>query len=61
MTPDHIGTVFAQNSGLNTYAESNNVIILYPQSKINKKLGNPGGCWDYWGYTGRNYVSKSGK
>lgn len=37
------------------------MIILYPQAAINEELGNGNGCWDYWGYTGPNYVEKNGK
>jgi len=51
-TQNLIGTVFAQYTGLNEYAEANNVIVLYPYattSSINPI--NPNGCWDWWGYT----------
>ncbi len=50
---------FARMSGLNEWAESNRIIVLYPQ--VNKSLMNPQGCWDWWGYTGADYDQRSGK
>jgi len=32
--------------------------VLYPQ--VNGSLLNPRGCWDWFGYTGRDYATKSG-
>jgi poly(3-hydroxybutyrate) depolymerase len=50
---------FARMSGLNEWAESNRIVVLYPQ--VNKSLMNPQGCWDWWGYTGADYDQRSGK
>lgn len=50
---------FARMSGLNEWAESNRIIVLYPQ--VDKSLMNPQGCWDWWGYTGADYDQGSGK
>lgn len=50
---------FARMSGLNEWAESNQIIVLYPQ--VNKSLMNPQGCWDWWGYSGADYDQRSGK
>ena len=50
---------FARMSGLNEWAESNRIVVLYPQA--NKSLVNPQGCWDWWGYTGADYDQRSGK
>jgi poly(3-hydroxybutyrate) depolymerase len=57
---EKIGNVFVQYSGLNDWAESNNIVILYPQLTT-ELIKNPQGCWDFWGYTGSNYALKSGK
>jgi poly(3-hydroxybutyrate) depolymerase len=59
MNPDFIQDQFARLSGFNEWAETNNIIILYPQSG---KLGssNPYACWDWYGFTGQNYVTQSG-
>ena len=48
-TLEHIGKEFIELTGLNDIAESNDIIILYPQ--IQKSIVNPEGCWDWWGYT----------
>ena len=58
MNPDYIQDQFAKNAGYNTWAEANNIIVLYPQSA--KANGNPYGCWDWFGFTGENYVTQSG-
>jgi poly(3-hydroxybutyrate) depolymerase len=59
MTPDDIQDQFARTIGFNEWAETNNIVVLYPQSA---KLGqaNPYGCWDWFGFTGQNYVTKNG-
>ena len=33
---------------LNRYAESNNIVVLYPQAKGDRKTGT--GCWN-WGFS----------
>lgn len=50
---------FARMAGLNEWAESNRMIVLYPQ--VGKSLVNPQGCWDWWGYTGADYDLRDGK
>lgn len=44
---------FARQIGLNEWADSNNIVVVYPQ--IEKSMFNPQGCWDWWGYSGDNY------
>ncbi len=50
---------FAMQAGFNEWAESNDLIVAYPQ--VEKSLFNPKGCWDWWGYTGERYDQRSGK
>jgi len=50
------GDVFYLHTGLNEWAESNNIIVLYPQTIAT--ITNPQACWDWWGYTGLNYATK---
>jgi poly(3-hydroxybutyrate) depolymerase len=59
MNPDYIQDRFVNQAGYNEWAENNRIIVLYPQSG---KLGeeNPYACWDWWGFTGPNYVTQSG-
>ncbi|MFJ3256328.1 hypothetical protein ACIPK9_26270 [Streptomyces sp. NPDC086771] len=54
-----VGDRFARESHLNEYADTNDLVILYPQTDISLLRGNPQGCWDWWGYTGRDYAQKS--
>jgi hypothetical protein len=59
---DAIGDVFIKNAGYNEWGETNNIIILYPQTVPTGLMGgNPNGCWDWWGYKDANYHVKSGK
>lgn len=47
-----IGDAFAQRSGLNAWAATNRLVVLYPQTgpaAVNA-------CWDWWGYTGPGYL-----
>jgi hypothetical protein len=50
---------FAVQAGFNEWAESNDLMVAYPQ--IEKSLFNPKGCWDWWGYTDAEYDLRSGK
>jgi hypothetical protein len=61
---DEIQAQFYTHAGYNEWAETNNIIVLYPQvQKSYFAPQNPFGCWDWWGagYTGSNYNTKSGK
>eukprot|EP01084_Bolivina_argentea_P024281 45260_1 len=51
---------YVRNSGYNQWAETNNMVILYPQAN-SKAVANPNGCWDWWGYNTGNYAFKDGK
>lgn len=53
-----IGEAYVRKTGLNHYADSEQLVILYPQ--VEKSTFNPLGCWDWWGYSGANYLSKEG-
>ena len=47
-----IGDQFYNNTGYNEVADTNNIIVLYPQVQISKAIPlNPEGCWDFWGYS----------
>ncbi len=64
---DEIGDAFYSRGGYNEVAESNAIVILYPQVKawvdgwLFQYRQNPLGCWDWWGYSGADYARKSGK
>jgi poly(3-hydroxybutyrate) depolymerase len=53
-----IGLAFVENSGINEWADTNNIIVLYPQTIASVSPANDFGCWDWWGYTGENYAEK---
>jgi len=55
-----LGTIYVSYTGLNEWAEANNIIIVYPQAAANDLLENPNGCFDWWGYAGSNYANKQG-
>ena len=56
-----VGDAFATGAGYNEWAESNDLIVLYPQVDSSKIAPmNPMGCWDWWGYTDENYATKGG-
>ncbi|XP_077985962.1 poly(3-hydroxybutyrate) depolymerase-like [Glandiceps talaboti] len=52
-----LGDEYARFTGYNEVAELNDIIIIYPQAISSIALGNPQGCWDWWGYTGVQYAS----
>lgn len=62
-----IGDAFFNNAAYNNWAETNRIVVLYPQatdwseSFFRRYRGNPAGCWDWWGYSGEDYASKTGK
>lgn len=59
MNPDFVQDQFAVNSGFNSWAEANGIVVLYPQ--VNKvPQANPYACWDWYGYTGRDYANRNG-
>jgi hypothetical protein len=56
-----IGEKYVRNAGYNEWADNNNIIVLYPQTRRigpvgvdplawNPLLVNPQACWDWWGY-----------
>lgn len=56
-----VGDAFAAGAGYNEWAESNRLLVLYPQVDSSKIAPmNPMGCWDWWGYTDDNYATKAG-
>jgi poly(3-hydroxybutyrate) depolymerase len=52
-----LGDEYARHTGYNEWGEANNIIVLYPQTSA----GATNGCWDWWGYTDRNYHVRSGR
>ncbi|HEY6921249.1 MAG TPA: PHB depolymerase family esterase [Methyloceanibacter sp.] len=51
-----VGDDFIKESGFAHLADTNRLIILFPQTKASAI--NPQGCWDWWGYTDLDYLGK---
>ncbi|ABM40181.1 extracellular catalytic domain type 2 short-chain-length polyhydroxyalkanoate depolymerase [Polaromonas naphthalenivorans] len=47
------GNRYITTTGYNHIADSNDIIMLYPQAEgaDGNAAQNPEGCWDWWGYT----------
>ena len=58
---------YVQHAGYNEWADTNRLIVLYPQTIVGNPATdpftplNPFGCWDWWGYTNFNYAVKAGR
>ncbi|MFJ3903604.1 poly(3-hydroxybutyrate) depolymerase [Streptomyces sp. NPDC090025] len=54
------GTRFVENAYLNEYADTNAMVVLYPQAAPTATLENPNGCWNWWGYLGDSAYARHG-
>ena len=57
-----IGERFVRDAGYNPWADTNRLIVLYPQviARYVWWTFNPRGCWDWWGYTDTRFATKEG-
>jgi len=55
------GTTFVRHAGYAEWADTNGIIVLYPQVAPVPSEGNPLGCWDWWGYDDPDYALKRGR
>lgn len=55
-----LGLEYVLFTELNEWAESNDVVILYPQATANILQDNPEACFDWWGYVASDYATKNG-
>jgi poly(3-hydroxybutyrate) depolymerase len=55
----NFGTTFVKHAGYDAWADSNNIVVLFPQA-VSVPLTNPNGCWDWWGYSDAHYADKRG-
>ena len=55
-----VGRRFVEDTGYNAWADTNHLIVLYPQTQSSPS--NPQACWDWWSYVDHSddYVTKSG-
>jgi hypothetical protein len=52
------GDAFIKDAGFANWADANRLIVLFPQ--VTTSTVNPQACWDWWGYTGREYLTRKG-
>lgn len=52
-----VGDAFIKESGYARWADTNRLVVLFPQ--VIASPINPQGCWDWWGYTGRDFLTRS--
>lgn len=61
-----MGNKHILDSGLLDLAETNGIIMIFPQAVrtpqqlLDEGIGNPSGCWDIIGASGPNYATKKG-
>jgi len=64
-----IGDKFLKNTGYTRWADTNSIVVLFPQTRVDNtsrstsasgRLPNPNGCWDWIGWYGGNFAQKSG-
>ena len=64
-----IGDKFVKNTGYTRWADTNSIIVLFPQTKVDNtnrstaasgSLPNPNACWDWIGWYGSNFAQKAG-
>ncbi|HYE36940.1 hypothetical protein [Methylocaldum sp.] len=67
---DKVDDAFYRQAGYNRWADTNDLIVLYPQTTARYGLSwpywtlnvvwNPNACWDWWGYDSADYHTKDG-
>ncbi|MES2937353.1 MAG: hypothetical protein V4864_06705 [Pseudomonadota bacterium] len=64
-----IGDKFVKNTGYTRWADTNSIIVLFPQARADATVyptvasgmqSNPNACWDTVGFYGFNYAQKGG-
>jgi len=64
-----IGDKFLKNTGFTRWADTNGIVVLFPQTKVDSSshstsasgsLPNSNGCWDWIGWYGSNFAQKAG-
>jgi poly(3-hydroxybutyrate) depolymerase len=64
-----IGDKFLKNTGYTRWADTNRIVVLFPQTRVDNtsrataasgSLANPSGCWDWIGWYGGTFAQKAG-
>ncbi len=62
-----LGTQYVEKTGYLDWAEANRIVVLFPESAPaggpgqNQRMNNPFGCWDWFGFSGKEFATKDGK
>jgi poly(3-hydroxybutyrate) depolymerase len=51
-----VGDAVIRDTGFADWAETNRIIVLFPQAASSAL--NPNACWDWWGYTGLDFLTR---
>ena len=54
-----VGDAVTIRAGFNRWADTNRLIVLYPQAHATSL--NPNSCWDWWGYDDPSYATRRGR
>jgi len=57
----NIKDTYARHAGYNAWADTNRIVVLYPQAAALSPMPNPKACWDWWGYDDPEYSVKNGR
>ncbi len=66
---DKIGDKFVKNTGYSRWADTNSIIVLFPQTRTDNtsrstsasgSLANANACWDWIGWYGTSFAQKAG-
>jgi poly(3-hydroxybutyrate) depolymerase len=64
-----IGDKFIKNTGYTRWADTNSIVVLFPQTRVDNtsrataasgSLANANGCWDWIGWYGNNFAQRAG-
>jgi poly(3-hydroxybutyrate) depolymerase len=64
-----IGDAFVKNTGFTRWADTNSIVVLFPQAKVDNTvhataasgtLSNPNACFDWIGWYGNNFAQRGG-
>ena len=52
-----VGDAFVEETGFARWADTNRLVVLFPQTVASG--ANPEGCWDWWGSTGPDFLTRA--
>ena len=56
-----VGQAHMRHAGYNAWADTNRIVVLYPQAAPVYPWANPNSCWDWFSYDDSNYALKTGR